>query len=65
MEADAGRLLLRNPPQAAAASSGFGLGLRIVQRLAARIGWQVAFAQQAAGACCEVRWPPPPVSQAP
>lgn len=65
MEADAGRLLLRNPPQAPAASSGFGLGLRIVQRLAGRIGWQVAFAQQAAGACCEVRWPPPSASQPP
>ena len=50
-------LTVRNPVEAPA-SAGFGLGLRIVQRLAARLGWQVALLQQEGGACCEVRWPP-------
>ncbi|AKC86961.1 sensor histidine kinase [Pseudoxanthomonas suwonensis] len=59
LEADEGGLVLHNPPPAAA-SSGFGLGLRIVERLAARIGWQVALAQRPEGACCEVRWAPSP-----
>ncbi len=56
LEANDHRLILRNPMQDAS-SAGFGLGLRIVQRLANRIGWQVDFTQQPEGARCEVRWP--------
>ena len=55
LEADGAALTLRNPPDPAAAA-GFGLGLRIVERLAARIGWQVAFARRADSVSCQVRW---------
>ena len=60
LEADDDGLVLRNPPQPADAAngpSGFGLGLRIVQRLAERIGWNVAPIAQPEGVRCEVRWP--------
>lgn len=53
--ADADGLLLRNP-RAAAEAVGFGLGMRIVERLAARIGWQVAFSRTAGSASFVVRW---------
>lgn len=53
--ADADGLVLRNP-RAAAEATGFGLGMRIVGRLAARIGWQVAFSRHADGASFTVRW---------
>ncbi|KAF1695093.1 sensor histidine kinase [Pseudoxanthomonas daejeonensis] len=63
IEIDAGveALTLRNPDEAAA-SAGFGLGLRIVQRLAARLGWRVVLQQQQGMASCEVRWLPGVVS---
>ena len=54
--ADRDRLTLRNPP-AAADAPGFGLGLDIAQRLAARIGWQLTLQVTADGVCCELRWP--------
>lgn len=59
LEADEEGMVLRNPPPMAG-SPGFGLGLRIVERLAARIGWQVAFAQRPEGVSCEVRYGPGP-----
>ena len=65
LEADDDGLVLRNPPQPADAAngpSGFGLGLRIVQRLAERIGWNVAPIAQPEGVRCEVRWPGAPAA---
>ncbi|WP_454832484.1 sensor histidine kinase [Pseudoxanthomonas wuyuanensis] len=53
--ADAGGLFLHNP-RAAAEAAGFGLGMRIVGRLAARIGWQVSFSREADGALFVARW---------
>lgn len=54
--ADSDRLTLRNPP-AAADAPGFGLGLDIAQRLAARIGWQLTLQVREDGVCCALRWP--------
>lgn len=59
LEADEEGMVLRNPPPVAG-SSGFGLGLRIVERLATRIGWSVAFALRPEGVRCEVRYGPGP-----
>ena len=57
LEADARAMSVRNAHEAAG-SPGFGLGLRIVQRLAARIGWQVAMVQDRQEVRCELRWMP-------
>jgi signal transduction histidine kinase len=64
LEADDDGLVLCNPPQAADSAngpSGFGLGLRIVQRLAGRIGWSIATTLQPDGMRCEMHWPAGPV----
>ena len=45
-------------PRVSAETGGFGLGLQIVQRLAARIGWNVAFGSDALTATCTIVWPP-------
>jgi signal transduction histidine kinase len=44
---------------------GFGLGLNIAQRLAARIGWQLSTQLSAQRFCCELRWPDMPVGEGP
>lgn len=56
IEADASRLAIRNPPTAADAP-GFGLGLDIARRLAARIGWQLEMRTSVEQVCCKLRWP--------
>lgn len=53
--ADAGGLFLHNP-RAAAEVTGFGLGMRIVGRLASRIGWQVTFSREVDGASFALSW---------
>lgn len=64
LAADDDGLVLCNPlpaqepvdgPSGSSGPSGFGLGLRIVERLATRIGWEVASIAQADGMRCEVR----------
>ena len=44
-------------PRVPADTGGFGLGLQIVQRLAARIGWKVAFGSDALTATSVIVWP--------
>lgn len=44
-------------PRVLADTGGFGLGLQIVQRLAARIGWEVAFDSNELTATCTIVWP--------
>lgn len=44
-------------PRVSAHTGGFGLGLQIVQRLAARIGWEVAFDSNEITATCTIVWP--------
>lgn len=44
-------------PRVSADTGGFGLGLQIVQRLAARIGWEVAFDSNELTATCTIVWP--------
>ncbi|WP_202843073.1 sensor histidine kinase [Luteimonas saliphila] len=58
VEADATQLAIRNPPTAADAP-GFGIGLDIARRLAARIGWELELRACAEWVCCELRWPGP------
>ena len=62
LEADDTALALSNP-HATTSVDGFGLGLRIVERLAARIGWEVALVRQADGVYCQVRWVPVPTPE--
>ena len=62
LEADDTALTLSNP-HATTSVDGFGLGLRIVERLAARIGWEVALVRQADGVYCQVRWAPVPTPE--
>lgn len=57
LEADAHSMTLVNTPEAAD-SPGFGLGLRIVQRLAARIGWRLQIEQARQEVRCRVHWIP-------
>lgn len=56
VEADGGRLVICNW-QAAADVPGFGLGLEIARRLAARIGWRLEMQVAAGMVRCELRWP--------
>lgn len=56
VEADGGRLVICNR-QAAADVPGFGLGLEIARRLAARIGWRLEMQVAAGMVRCELRWP--------
>lgn len=56
VEADATQLAIRNV-RAAADAPGFGLGLDIARRLAARIGWQLEIQATADQVRCELRWP--------
>lgn len=44
-------------PRVSAHTGGFGLGLQIVQRLAARIGWEVAFDSNELTSTCTIVWP--------
>ncbi len=44
-------------PRVSADTGGFGLGLQIVQRLAVRIGWEVAFGSDELIATCTIVWP--------
>ncbi len=55
LEVDEVMLALRNPA-AAQATPGFGMGLTIAQRLAARIGWRLEFECGREGACCRLAW---------
>lgn len=58
VEADAGRLAIGNRT-AATDAPGFGLGLEIARRLAARIGWRLEMQVSGDSARCELRWPEP------
>ncbi|MEG3192732.1 sensor histidine kinase [Lysobacter sp. D1-1-M9] len=49
-------LTIRNP-RAPLDTGGFGLGLQIVQRLAARIGWAVSFEHDELTTTCTLAWP--------
>jgi len=44
-------------PRVSTETGGFGLGLQIVQRLAARIGWEVAFSFDERTAASVIVWP--------
>ena len=55
LEADGAALVVRNPV-AAEATSGFGMGMTIAQRLAARIGWRLDFECGHTDACCRLAW---------
>lgn len=55
VEADATHLTICNPPTTADAP-GFGLGLDIARRLAARMGWLLEMRASDQRVCCELRW---------
>lgn len=55
LEADGAALVVRNPV-AAEATPGFGMGMTIAQRLAARIGWRLDFECGHTDACCRLAW---------
>lgn len=56
LHADAEALVLSNTT-ASHSAPGFGMGLDIANRLAARMGWCLSFEQDEHGACVSLRWP--------
>lgn len=56
LSADADSLVMTNP-YASNNVPGFGLGLDIAHRLAARIDWRLAFDRRDHGACVTLHWP--------